>query len=158
MYDITAFTVLLWCLNFCLSYYRYLNMNTIILMGLSFTLLIDQINLKCPPYTPLQNKLWRILKELKLIKVAYSLALQSNENMYLWTEVNNIWSISLMCSSHELIPLKKAFPELAKLIRIAMTITINTVHYERYFSTLKRIIFDLPLIHDVWIPTARMAI
>ena len=27
-----------------------------------------------------------------------------------------------MCSSHELIPLKKAFPELAKLIRIAISI------------------------------------
>ena len=38
-----------------------------------------------------------------------------------------------------LIPLKDAFPELAKLIRIAMTIAVNTAHCERSFSALKRI-------------------
>ena len=38
-----------------------------------------------------------------------------------------------------LIPLKDAFPELIKLIRIAMTIAVNTAHCEWSFSALKRI-------------------
>ena len=38
-----------------------------------------------------------------------------------------------------LIPLKDAFPELVKLVRIAMTIAVNTAHCERSFSALKRI-------------------
>ena len=38
-----------------------------------------------------------------------------------------------------LIPLKDAFPELVKLIRISMTIAVNTAHCERSFSALKRI-------------------
>ena len=38
-----------------------------------------------------------------------------------------------------LIPLKDAFPELVKLIRVAITIAVNTAHCERSFSALKRI-------------------
>ena len=38
-----------------------------------------------------------------------------------------------------LIALKDAFPELLKLVRISMTIAVNTAHCERSFSTLKRI-------------------
>ena len=38
-----------------------------------------------------------------------------------------------------LIPLKDAFPELVKLVKIAMTIAVNTAHCERSFSALKRI-------------------
>ena len=37
-----------------------------------------------------------------------------------------------------LIPLKAAFPQLTKLLRIAMTIAVSTAHCERSFSTLKR--------------------
>ena len=36
-----------------------------------------------------------------------------------------------------LIPLKDAFPELFRLIRISMTIAVNTAHCERSFSALK---------------------
>ena len=38
-----------------------------------------------------------------------------------------------------LIPLKDAFPELFRLIRISLTIAVNTAHCERYFSALKGI-------------------
>ncbi len=38
-----------------------------------------------------------------------------------------------------LIPLKAAFPELTKLVRIAMTIAVSTAHCEWSFSALKRI-------------------
>ena len=38
-----------------------------------------------------------------------------------------------------LFQLKEAFPELMKLVRIAMTIAVNTAHCERSFSALKRI-------------------
>ena len=38
-----------------------------------------------------------------------------------------------------LISLKDAFPELFRLIRISMTIAVNTAHCERSFSALKRI-------------------
>ena len=37
-----------------------------------------------------------------------------------------------------LIPLKDAFPELFRLVRISLTIAVNTAHCERYFSALKR--------------------
>ena len=36
-----------------------------------------------------------------------------------------------------LIPLKAAFPELTKLVRVAMTIAVSTAHCERWFSAPK---------------------
>ena len=38
-----------------------------------------------------------------------------------------------------LVPLKDAFPDLTKLVRIAMTIAVSTAQCERSFSSLKRI-------------------
>lgn len=49
-------------------------------------------------------------------------------------DMNDISDVML-----SLIPLKDAFPELLKLVRISMTIAVNTAHCERSFSTLKRI-------------------
>ena len=51
-----------------------------------------------------------------------------------------IWNISLIMFK-ELIPLKDAFPELVKLIKIARTIAVNTAHCKRSFSAL-RLTFD----------------
>ena len=48
----------------------------------------------------------------------------------------------LECTSDaflSLIPVKDTFPQLTKLLRIAMTIAVSTAHCERSFSTLKRI-------------------
>ena len=48
----------------------------------------------------------------------------------------------LECTSDaflSLIPLKAVFPQLTKLLRIAMTIAVSTAHCERSFSALKRI-------------------
>ena len=39
----------------------------------------------------------------------------------------------------QLLPQNDAFPQLTKLIRIAMTIAVSTAHCERTFSALKRI-------------------
>ena len=39
----------------------------------------------------------------------------------------------------QLLPLNDAFPQLTKLIRIAMTIAVSSAHCERTFSALKRI-------------------
>ena len=52
-------------------------------------------------------------------------------------EKKNIHSISDVFLAH--IPLKDAFPELFQLIRISLTIAVNTAHCERSFSALKRI-------------------
>ena len=54
--------------------------------------------------------------------------LEKKENI---NNINNVFS--------SLIPLKDAFPELLRLIRISMTIAVNTAHCERSFSALKRI-------------------
>ena len=52
-------------------------------------------------------------------------------------EKKNIHNISDVFLA--LIPLKDAFPELFRLIRISMTIAVNTAHCGRSFSALKRI-------------------
>ena len=47
--------------------------------------------------------------------------------------------VTIAGAIHQLLPLKAAFPELLKLLQIALTLCISTAQCERTFSCLKRI-------------------